>query len=75
MVIYINVFNLIDWFSTSSMSEVAPNTRGTRYDKWCLTLNNWTEEQYSVLVNLFPAAITFGVIGEEVAPTSGTEHL
>jgi len=57
------------------MSEVAPNARGTRYDKWCLTLNNWTEEQYSVLVNLFPAAITFGVIGEEVAPTTGTEHL
>lgn len=75
MVIYINVFSQIDWFSTPSMSEVAPNARGTRYDKWCLTLNNWTEEQYSVLVNLFPAVITFGVIGEEVAPTTGTEHL
>lgn len=57
------------------MSEVAPNVRGTRTEKWCLTLNNWTEEQYSVLVNLFPAVITFGVIGEEVAPTTGTEHL
>lgn len=39
---------------------------------WCLTLNNYTQAEYDSILE-WP--VTYGVIGKEIAPATGTPHL
>lgn len=39
---------------------------------YCFTLNNWTQEQYDIIVGL---RCRYVVVGKEVAPITGTPHL
>lgn len=40
----------------------------------CLTLNNWTQDEYNALVALVPSFLSYAVIGKEVGE-QGTPHL
>lgn len=43
---------------------------------YCFTLNNYTEQEYEDLVGLFNSGgCQYLIIGKEVAPETGTEHL
>lgn len=39
---------------------------------WCLTLNNWTEEEKQALLD---SQCKYVILGEEIAPDTGTPHL
>lgn len=43
--------------------------------KWCFTLNNYSEEEYSAVCSNIRALCRFGVVGREVSPTNNTQHL
>lgn len=42
--------------------------------RWCFTLNNYTEEEYTVLKNTMESLCIYGIIGKEVGE-NGTPHL
>ncbi|AET73220.1 replication associated protein [Phaeocystis globosa virus 12T] len=54
--------------SLSNKTQISPCKR------WCFTLNNYTNEQYSSIVLLFNSKATTYVIGDEVGE-QGTPHL
>lgn len=41
---------------------------------WCMTLNNYTEEEENSLREFFNK-VEYGIYGREIAPTTGTPHL
>lgn len=51
------------------------SSRGPRQCEWCLTFNNYTEEEAQALLALVPDTLTYVFFGKEVAPTTGTPHL
>lgn len=51
------------------------NTKGIRARGWVFTLNNWSEEEYDTLTQLFYNESDSFIIGKEIAPTTGTPHL
>lgn len=46
--------------------------KDTRAHSWCFTLNNYTPEELSVMTS---TNATYHIIGEELAPGTGTPHL
>lgn len=42
---------------------------------WCGTLNNYTEEDLERMQTIFQENAAYAIIGKEIAPTTGTEHL
>lgn len=50
------------------------NTNSLRSRKWCLTLNNWTEDEYKHINTQFKEKSLHYIIGKEVGE-SGTPHL
>lgn len=53
-------------------TEVRTTTRNTKARGWCVTINNYTEED---ITHLRLIDCTYGIWGREVAPTTGTPHL
>lgn len=43
--------------------------------KWCFTLNNYTEEEYSAICSNILSLCRYGIVGREVSPTNNTPHL
>lgn len=41
----------------------------------CFTLNNWSEDEYKVIVNFIKHDCKYGIVGKEIAPATGTPHL
>ena len=46
-----------------------------RSERWCFTLNNYTEEEYQNILQFITLNCEYGIVGKEIAPTTGTEHL
>lgn len=46
----------------------------SRSEGWCFTVNNYSNEDYEQAKNLCKI-YTYGIIGKEIAPTTGTPHL
>lgn len=42
---------------------------------FCFTINNWTEEELNQLKEIELKKIKYIIVGEEIAPTTGTPHL
>lgn len=57
---------------TQPDTEPRGNSRGSR--RFCLTVNNWSEEEYKSLKDYFDTKATQYIIGKEVGE-SGTPHL
>ena len=55
----------------TDMTELAPNTRAR---KWCVTWNNYTEEDCESF-KAMAKSCSYIVCNKEVAPTTGTPHL
>ena len=53
---------------SSATKQISPAIR------WCFTLNNWTDDEYSSIVPIFDATCKVVVIGSEVGD-GGTPHL
>lgn len=51
------------------------SSRDSRSRKWIFTLNNWTEDEYEIIKNYVGTQGLKYVIGEEIAPSTGTPHL
>lgn len=68
---------------SSNSSTAGGNTIPQRVEKkqispakrWCFTLLNWTEEQYSSIVPKLDYYCEKWVMGKEFCPTTGTPHL
>lgn len=43
--------------------------------RWCFTLNNWTEEEYSSIVPKIEELCDYGIIGKEIGEEEKTPHL
>ncbi|AXH74642.1 MAG: putative viral replication protein [Cressdnaviricota sp.] len=43
--------------------------------RWCLTLNNYTEEDCKSISSIVLRYCRYAIIGKEIAPTTGTPHL
>lgn len=41
----------------------------------CFTLNNWTRDEYDIILNKWPKIASYFVVGKEICPTTGTPHL
>lgn len=48
---------------------------GRQSRNWTFTLNNWTQNQYQQLLDLFDQNMDYLVIGKEISPTTLTPHL
>lgn len=46
-----------------------------RSERWCFTLNNYTDKEYEDIKKFMTLNCEYGIVGKEVAPTTGTEHL
>lgn len=46
----------------------------SRHRAYCFTINNWTQSDYFGVKYAFNKA-TYGIVGEEIAPSTGTPHL
>lgn len=44
-------------------------------DRWCITWNNYTEQDKERMETWIQGNCKYGIIGEEVAPTTGTRHM
>lgn len=53
---------------TSSLPQISPAIR------WCFTLNNWTKEEFSSIVQTFESKSKFWIIGDETGENN-TPHL
>lgn len=51
-----------------SSKQISPSIR------WCMTLNNWTEDELSEISSIVPKYCKFAIIGSEVGE-NGTPHL
>lgn len=60
--------NTITSTSSPKAKQISPAIR------WCFTLNNWTDEEYSSIVPIFEATCRMFIIGSEVGD-GGTPHL
>lgn len=56
-----------------TMTTTQQNQNGSTNRNWCFTLNNWTMEEYSALLEYEKP--NYVVIGKETAPDTGTPHL
>lgn len=54
------------------MASTSPATLNTKSRGWCVTVNNYTEED---LVHIRKIDCQYKIIGKETAPTTGTPHL
>lgn len=43
-----------------------------RSNGWCFTINNWTEAEWTKVINY---KCEYGIFGKEIAPTTGTKHI
>lgn len=41
----------------------------------CFTLNNWTSDEYEIIVKKWPKIANYFVVGKEICPTTGAPHL
>jgi len=48
---------------------------GDRLTRITFTLNNWTDEEYKFLTEWIAANCTWGIVGKETCPDTGTLHL
>lgn len=58
--------------SAVSLGNIPPKTRSYSY---VFTKNNWTEQEYKYLTEIFALTCEFLIVGKEIAPTTGTPHL
>lgn len=56
-------------------SALVGNTNTTRARRWCLTLNNYSENEYDCLVSFANKRCCYFVIGKEVGDVSKVSHL
>lgn len=54
-------------------SKTKPTKAKTRYRGWCITDNNYDEQKIGDYKNI--SGCTYGIMGREVAPDTGTPHL
>ncbi len=66
--IYIKVVEIVE-FEGNSMPQISASKR------WCFVLNNYSKEQLVEIVEDFKKLNYNYIVGEEVAPTTGTPHL
>lgn len=50
-------------------------TRPGAAKNWLFTLNNYTEDERTAIIDLKPGNFDYLIIGRETAPTTGTRHL
>lgn len=54
---------------------LSPKKQSPIAKRWTFTLNNWTEEEYSSIVLTFRRKAKVWIMGDEIAPTTGTPHI
>lgn len=47
----------------------------TRVKRWAATLNNWTDQEYNIVVNFCEAKAQYAIIAKEIGGAEGTPHL
>lgn len=59
------------------LTQTLGNTKASakRKRKWLITINNWTEEEFTQMKHEFDVPGSKWIIGKEIAPTTGTPHL
>lgn len=58
----------------NTISPSSPTKQISPAKRWCFTLNNWTDEEYSSIVPIIQENCDVAIIGSEVGE-SGTPHL
>lgn len=61
--------------STTRNNVKSKSLQGSLIKKYCFTFNNYKEFQYRLIDGLFQELCTQFMFGQELAPTTGTEHL
>lgn len=56
-------------------TKLARKKRINAAKRWCFTYNNWKKFTYEMICAKIEKFCRFGIIGSEVAPTTGTPHL
>nr|WDW25743.1 MAG: replication-associated protein [Canine circovirus]WDW25744.1 MAG: replication-associated protein [Canine circovirus] len=59
---------------TKPTSKKGKKERGSPACRWCFTVNNWTEEEYGLIVSTCKSSAKYLIIGKEVGE-NGTPHL
>lgn len=63
----------VDTNDTMGLGNTKPNPRKR---KWCLTLNNWTEDEYQSLRKALDTETrTFWILGKEIGSVQLTQHI